>query len=226
MITLVGVGHVFGLDEHVKRIVHERTPGVVCLELDQERFEALKERSDERDPNPIFYILEKFQARIAHSYGATPGSEMLAAADSAREVGAKLALIDQDIRTTMVRLWKLLPIKEKVILFVNGFSSLFASKKRIAAEVERLRTDDSYMDEFTKDAPTFKQVLIDERNRHMADALLQMSKQTAGIVAIVGDGHVPGIASILAGSGAQVEVIRLRDIAKTEESNRFASFDF
>jgi pheromone shutdown protein TraB len=225
MITLIGVGHVFGLDEHVKRIIRERRPNVVCLELDQERFEALRERG-ERDPNPFFNLLERFQERIAHSFGATPGSEMLAGADAARDVGANVALIDRDIRVTLNRLLKVLPLKEKVILFVSGISSLFASKKRIDAELARIRTDDSYIDDFTKDAPMFKQVLIDERNEHMANAMLELSKGTLGIVAVIGDGHVLGVEKLLKDKGARTEVIRLRDIDKGEGSNRFASFRF
>lgn len=226
MITLIGVGHVFGLDEHVKRIIRERRPNVVCLELDQERFEALRERDGERDPNPFFNLLERFQERIAHSFGATPGSEMLAGADAARDVGANVALIDRDIRVTLSRLLKMLPLKEKVILFVSGITSLFASKKRIDAELARIRTDDSYIDDFTKDAPMFKQVLIDERNEHMANVMLEMSRRTAGIVAVIGDGHVLGVEKLLRDKGAQTEVIRLRDIEKGEGSNRFASFRF
>jgi len=226
MITLIGVGHVFGLDEHVKRIIRGRRPSIVCLELDQERFEALRERDGERDPNPVFNLLERFQERIAHGFGATPGSEMLAGADAAREVGAKVALIDRDIRITLNRLLKLLPLKEKVILFVSGISSLFASKKRINAELARIRTDDSYIDDFTKGAPMFKQVLIDERNEHMANAMMEISKGIAGIVAIIGDGHVLGVEQLLKEKGVQTEVIRLRDIEKGVESNRFASFSF
>jgi pheromone shutdown protein TraB len=226
MITLVGVGHVFGLDAHVKRIIHELHPGIVCLELDGERFEALREGFTGEDPNPFFNLIERFQNRIAKGFGSTPGSEMLAAAEASREVGARIALIDRDIRVTINRLLRLLPIKEKVILIVSGISTLFASKKWIQKELTRIQNEDSYIDEFTKDLPTFRRILIDERNEFMALRIMDLSRENSEIVAIIGDGHVPGVERILREKGIHLEVIRLRDIQKGKITNRVAAYRF
>jgi pheromone shutdown protein TraB len=53
-------------------------------------------------------------------------------------------------------------------------------------------------------------VLIDDRNKHMAGMLDSLSTKHKNIVAVVGDGHIPGLLQSL--KSAEVETIRLKDI--------------
>lgn len=225
-ITLAGVGHVFNLDENIRTLIRCRMPEVVCLELDRERFEALRNRESGRETNPVYLFLESFQRRIAEGYGAEVGGEMLVAAETAREVGARVALIDRDARWTVSRLWRLMPLKEKVLLTVMGISSLLSSRKKIDEEIERIRSDDAYVDEVTRVLPTFRRVLIDERDAYMSDAILEISRDAGEVVAVVGDGHVRGIAGILTSRGAKVDIVRLRDLESIRKTNCTATYIF
>src|SRR3989304_3904206 len=109
-------------------------------------------------------LLAGFQERIARDYGGQVGDEMLSAAGAAREVGARLALIDQDSRLLLPRLWKSLPFEERVKAAVAVLTGLFVRKKSVERELKRYETDQkAYLDEFSQQFPTIRRILIDER---------------------------------------------------------------
>lgn len=206
MLTLVGVGHVFNISEALDKIIVERRPGAVALELDRMRYAALKSGAGPSGKG-LYAILARFQERLAESYGTTPGAEMIAAADSGKKVGAEVCLIDMDARLLWKRLWSSMKIREKFYLFFGSFASLFARKKTMDAEIERLQRDpESFVDEFEKKLPTAKRIIIDERNVHMAKNIEHLLERHSHVVAVVGDGHIPGIASLILG---EKEIIRL-----------------
>jgi pheromone shutdown protein TraB len=41
MIVLIGTGHVFDLSSSLLKIFDEKTPDVICVELDKQRFQAI-----------------------------------------------------------------------------------------------------------------------------------------------------------------------------------------
>ena len=73
MITLIGTGHVFNLSSALIDIFDEKNPNVICVELDQQRLNALllKKTDPERykeasKNNPFIYkILARFQDNMA-----------------------------------------------------------------------------------------------------------------------------------------------------------------
>jgi len=66
-------------------------------------------------------------------------------------------------------------------------------------------------------------VLIDDRNMHMARNISELAKKHTNIVAVVGDGHVPGLLEAL--KPLEVEVIRLRDLRRPQtQASRGAEF--
>lgn len=78
-------------------------------------------------------------------------------------------------------------------------------------ELERYEEQgEDYMEEIGKSMPTIKKVLIDERNEHMAKYLLAIEERFGTVLALVGDGHVPGILRLIP-HGNKKE-IRLRDV--------------
>ncbi|MBN1677173.1 MAG: TraB/GumN family protein [Candidatus Thermoplasmatota archaeon] len=211
MITIVGVGHVFAISENVKDLIRSRRPEVVCLELDPGRYRALVHKEDSRKAPLQYRLLELFQKRMATKFGTEVGDEMVAAVDAAREVGAKVALIDMDAAMVFARLWKRMSFKEKMHLMGGAFAGLFASKERVEKELGKYEeSSDRYMELLGEGFPSIKEVLIDDRNKFMAGRLSELAAQHASIVAVVGDGHVPGIASGLEGS--EVETVRLKDL--------------
>lgn len=213
MITLLGVGHVFDLGASIRTAIQRRAPKVVALELDPARFAYLMNRTP-RAPRPsVFGLLAGFQARIAEQYGVQVGDEMVAAAKAAQEIGCPVALIDQDSRITLTRAWQAMTLPERVRLVVFALGGLFVRRKRVEAELDRFYQDErGYLEQFAKELPTVKRVLIDERDAHMADALRQLHAAKGEVVAVVGDGHVDGLQKLL--QGTPLDVIRLRELVR------------
>jgi len=211
MITIIGVGHVFAISENVKGLIRSKRPEVVCLELDPGRYRALMHREESRGVPLQYRLLSIFQKRMAAKFGTEVGDEMVAAVEAARETGAKVALIDMDAASVFARLWKRMSFREKVHLLGGAFVGLFASKERVEKEMDRYEeSSDQYMELLGQGFPSIKEVLIDDRNRFMANRLSELAAQHSSVLAVVGDGHVNGIASEL--SGSDVETIRLKDL--------------
>ncbi|MEM0343232.1 MAG: TraB/GumN family protein [Thermoplasmata archaeon] len=215
MITLIGVGHVFAISEKVRQAIIARRPDVVCLELDPARYDALV-RKDRRGRVPFQYrLLGYVQRRLAAKFGSEVGDEMLAAAAAAGEIGAKIALIDMDAARVFALLWRRMSFREKLRMFGGAFVGLTMSRERIEREMERYEEhEESYIEILGAGLPTVKEVLIDDRNRHMARNIAELSKKHANIVAVVGDGHIPGLLEAL--KPLEVEAVRLRDLRQTQ----------
>jgi pheromone shutdown protein TraB len=213
MLTLLGVGHVFDLERSIRDAIQRRAPKVVALELDPARFAYLMNRQPRPTRISVFAMLAQFQSRIAEQYGVQVGDEMVAAARAAREMGCELALIDQDSRITLARAWQAMPFAERVRLIVFAVSGLFVRRKRVEAELDRFYQDEhGYLEQFAKELPTVKRVLIDERDVHMADALRQLHAAKGEVVAVVGDGHVDGLGKLL--QDVPLDVVRLRELQR------------
>ncbi len=213
MLTLLGVGHVFDLAPSIRDAIQRRAPKVVALELDPARFAFLMNRPPQPVRLSVFGMLAQFQARIAEQYGVQVGDEMVAAAKVAREMGCELALIDQDSRVTLARAWQSMSFAERVRLVVFAVSGLFVRRQRVEAELDRFYQDErGYLEQFAKELPTVKRVLIDERDAHMADALRQLHAAKGEVVAVVGDGHVDGLQKLL--QGTPLDVVRLRELVR------------
>jgi pheromone shutdown protein TraB len=109
------------------------------------------------------------------------------------------------------KLWRKMSLKEKVGLFVGAFAGLVASKETVEREMEHYTANDAeYIEKMADGFPTIKAVLIDERNRFMADRISSLASAHGNIVAVVGDGHVPGMLEAL--RPHQVEAVRLKDL--------------
>ncbi len=211
MITLLGVGHVFDLGAAIREAIRRRNPKVVALELDQERFAYLMNRTPRAPRASVFGLIAEFQARIAEQYGVQVGDEMVAAAKAAQELGCPVALIDQDSRVTLTRAWQFMPFEERVRLVISALGGLFVRRKRVEAELDRFYQDESgYLAQFARELPTVKRVLIDERDARMAQALRNLHVSRGDVVAVVGDGHIEGLSGRL--QGEPLEVVRLREL--------------
>lgn len=211
MITLVGVGHVFAISDSVKAVIRSRRPEVVCLELDPGRYHSLTHKDEARSVPLQYRLLAYFQTRMADKFGTQVGDEMLAAAEAAGEVGARVALIDMDAARVFGQLWRKMSLKEKVSLFGGAFVGLLVSKEKVEEEMNRYEGNEAqYIETLGTGFPTIKEVLIDDRNKHMADALRSLSSQHGSIVAVVGDGHVPGLMEQL--KLLNPEAVRLKDL--------------
>jgi pheromone shutdown protein TraB len=209
MITLVGVGHVFDIAAQVKQVIQERSPGAVCIELDQERYEALRHPKERGDVPLPYKLLAFMQKRMAHQYGGEVGNEMLAAADEAKEINANLLLIDAEAGNLFNRLWLEMSFRERVLLMVASLGGLLMTRKRIDNEIENFQDNEAiYLEQMGKEFPTIKRVLIDERNQIMGGRIMGAELRFGKVVALVGDGHIDGIAALI--NRPDIEVIRLK----------------
>lgn len=213
MIVLVGVGHVFNLSSQIEEIVKIARPNMVCVELDPYRYQALLEkrrgegeggiRGGRSDAPLIFQILARFQEAMARSYNVMAGGEMLAAVDVAREVGAKVALIDMDIHTVLQRFRGRNTMLERVKLMaymaMAFVVALIRPKKRknvktIEEEIKDFEKDpDTYIKELEAQFPILKRELIDARDEHMARNVMALRGRYERVVVVVGAGHINGM---------------------------------
>ena len=223
MITLIGTGHVFDISDSIRNILDDKSPDIICVELDAQRYNAimLKKTNPEkyqeaRKKTPFLYkMLGDFQDGIAKQYGVSAGDEMLSAIKYSQEHQLPFAFIDREARNLFQRMIKEMSISEKFRLFFSGFAGLFVSKKKVESEIEKLdRNFDSYLEQVSDKFPTIKRVLIDERNEFMTKKLLSLTSNYENIVAVMGDGHVPGIEKMLSEKNVEFNTIRLRDLRK------------
>lgn len=229
MIVLVGVAHVIDVSQQIGQMVSYYSPGAVGVELDPSRYQAL--RDGERSSNvPLAYrLLSLMQRRLAEQFGGEVGAEMLAAVEAARANNAQVVFVDKDAGRMFGSLLQRMTLKERVLMVVSSVSGLFMSRKRVERELKEFQeNEEAYMEVMAREYPTVKRVLIDERNEHMAQAILRAEGEHGSVLAVIGDGHVEGIRRILARQ--DLVSYRLKDLRDLQlppkGSNSEVSFSF
>ena len=221
MIILIGTGHVFNLSQGLLNIFDEKQPEILCVELDKQRYDALmaKHANPEgyknmrRDVPIIYKLLSRFQDGMAKEYGVVAGEEMLTTINYAKSHQLPVAFIDMNAQRLFSRMLKSMSFSERIKLLFSGFAGFFINKKRVEKEIGKIEKNfDKYLDEIGNKFPTIKRVLIDERNQYMAKQLETANEKYERIVAVVGDGHIPGLSEILTKKELVFETIRLNEI--------------
>jgi pheromone shutdown-related protein TraB len=207
-ILLVGTAHVSREStELVTDIIAEEQPDTVCVELCESRYQSIRQTDRWREMDIIKVVKEKkalfllsnlmlasFQKRIASKFGIQPGAEMLAAIESAETAGARLHLADRDIRTTLSRTWRAMSLWSRIKIMFQFLASLGDVGEISEEEIERMKQEDmlqSVLSEVERSFPAVRRILIDERDRYLAEKIRTAPGRR--IVAVVGAGHVPGI---------------------------------
>jgi len=194
MIRIVGTSHVS--QESIKRIdesFEENQPDVICLELDAGRLNSLMTDNPAKPQNMLHRVLSSLQKYIGSKTGMMPGQEMLYAYEKAKKQDMEIYLIDRDINITLGRINNVRR-KEKVkALFLMPFS-LLGTKfdyKSIPDEEALEELTNHFKEQF----PGLYQVLVEERDNYMAEALktVQEEHEDESIVAVVGAAHKKGL---------------------------------
>ncbi|MDR1411813.1 MAG: TraB/GumN family protein, partial [Spirochaetaceae bacterium] len=213
-IILVGTAHVSreSINE-VDRVIREENPGMVCVELDAERFASIsrKENWEKLDIVKIFkegkgfllmanLTLASFQRRMGLELGVKPGEEMKTAVETATELGIPHSLCDREVQLTLRRAWARCGLWSKCKLLATLASSAFSTEKLSETEIEKLKNLselDGMMAELADYLPKVKETLIDERDRYLAAKIWAAAADARDgsrkIVAVVGAGHIQGI---------------------------------
>jgi pheromone shutdown protein TraB len=227
MITLIGTGHIFQLTQILLSIFDEKQPEVIAVELDINRYRSLLMKHTNPDQieqmqkkQPFIYrTLGKYQQDLAEQFGVSAGDEMLTSILYTQSHQIPCACIDMDAQKVLNQLIKQMTIREKMKFFFSGLSGFFISKKKLDSEIAKLEQNvDSYMEEMAKIFPTIKKVLIDQRNQYMVKNLMKLTEKHENIIAVVGDGHVPGLSDLLKNKELAFETIRLRELRSYNSS--------
>jgi len=209
LVYIVGTAHVSKESvEDVRRTVEAVRPDAIAVELCPARHKAqtdayawrkmdiLKILKDKKAVLLLTQlVLSSFYRRIGERLGVQPGAEMLEGIRLAEETGATLVLADRDIQITFKRVWGYLGFWNKCKLLAHLVGSVFESEQLDSQTVEQLKKQDelaAIMSEFAEKFQQIKERLIDERDIYLAQKIRRATCKT--LVAVVGAGHVEGIA--------------------------------
>ena len=219
MMTMIGTGHVFNISEQVSFIVKHTWPDAVLVELDERRYAALmNDKVDKKisESLPKLYRgAAEYQNRASEENGVLPGSELLAAINAGKVVGADIICIDKDAEQTMREIEEEMSFFERTRYSVSSVTdNLFRKKKLNPAHSDFAADEERYFQNMRRKFPTLVEKLIDERNIFMAEKIRDALEKYKNIVVVVGDGHVRGIRELL--GGTIIDTIRLADMMDQE----------
>jgi len=144
--------------------------------------------------------LSAYQRRLAEQLGIEPGAELKRAVTLAEARGLKLELIDRNVGLTFRRASAQLGFWGRMKLLSGLALGLVTREEMSAQDIERLKTGDmleASFSEFAKSTPALYTAVIAERDRYMAARLRQMAAGTREVLAVVGAGHLAGLADHL-----------------------------
>ncbi|SFE43094.1 TraB/GumN family protein [Alteribacillus iranensis] len=205
---LIGTAHVSrqSVDE-VKQVIESEQPDAVCIELDEQRFQAMMEGNKWKDMN-IFQVIKErksslllmnlaissFQKRMAKQFGIEAGQEMKQGIESAEHIGAELVLADRNIQITFARIWREVGFWGRAKLLMGIILSIFSKDTITEKELEEMKSQDTLnavLHELTETFPRLKKPLVDERDQYLSHKIKEAPGEK--IVAVLGAAHVPGI---------------------------------
>jgi pheromone shutdown-related protein TraB len=216
-IKLVGTSHIAKKSvAEVRKVITQLEPDIVGVELDINRFHSLM-GTKERKIN--FKDIVKFggfgfvfamvgqwiQKKLGDRVGVVPGADMKAAILTARNVKAQIWLVDQPINITLYKLSKEVSIWEKLRLVLYLiFSPLDKTNRQMMKKInlDDVPPDnliDKLISELKDKFPNIYRVLVDDRNKYIANAVNKIQKKypEKDIVVVVGAGHLKGIKKLI-----------------------------
>ena len=222
--TLLGTAHVSKASiDAVMAAIDSGRFDAVAVELDEQRHKALTQpdalaqldlvkviREKKVAPFAANLALAAYQRRLAEQLGIEPGAELKAAATEAVARGLSMQLIDRDVGITFRRIMQGLSWWDRAKLISSVAAGLFDREEVSADDIERLKEGDmleSSFGEFARETPTLYATLIDERDQYMAAKLRERTDGANHVLAVVGAGHLKGMAKYLAGEQGAPEAL-------------------
>ena len=205
---IVGTAHISQQSaDLVRKVIENEKPDTVCVELDQQRYKALREqkkwenldlktiaRQKQLATLLITLLLSSYQKRLGKKLGVMPGVELLEATKVADEHNIPVELCDRDVRITMRRAWNSLSFFKKMQLLTSGLAGVFSEQEISEEQLAEIRKKDvlnEMMNELGEVMPVLKTVLIDERDSYITQKMIE--SKGVKIVSVVGAGHMSGI---------------------------------
>lgn len=211
-IYLVGTAHVSRESvDLARRVIDEIRPRSVAVELCDARLRALQDPERWKSMDVVQAIREgrghvllsqlllaAFQKKLGAMTAVRPGAEMLEAVSAAHDISASIILADRAIRTTLKRVWANLGFFSALKLISTIIVGLLTGEQVKPEDIEKLKERDALsaaLEEFGHVFPDVQHTLIAERDSYMAEMIRGASAYP--VVAVVGAGHIPGVARIL-----------------------------
>jgi len=212
-LTIIGTSHISKHSvEEVKEHILTKNPEIIPIELDRLRAHALlskKKKIKLTDIKKIgmtgiiFSLIGGYiEKKLGKLVKTKPGSEMLMAIRLAKKGKIPILLMDQDIRITLKKISKRMPLREK-LRFLNDLIFSNQNKKELEKiDISKVPTEkliEEITKGFKKRYPILYTILITERNEIMAKNLnnLMTNNKDKKILAIMGAGHKKEIEKIL-----------------------------
>ncbi len=209
--TLLGTAHVSKASvDAVRGAIASGAYDQIAVELDPQRLLALT------DPGALATLdlikvlregktalfaanlaLAGYQRRLAEKLGIEPGAELLVAATEAKALDLPLHLIDRDVGLTFRRALRRLGWWGRARISAGLLAGMVANEDVDEAQIERLKEGDmleSAFSEFASATPELYETIIAERDRYMAARLRQSTGGAREVLAVVGAGHLQGLA--------------------------------
>lgn len=211
-IYLLGTAHVSSESaDEAYELIREIKPDSVCIELDADRLQSIKNQDRWNDTDIISVIKQKksafllaniilsaYQKRLADKFGISAGQEMIESIRAADETGANIITVDRSLRTTFLRIWRKLRLWDKMKLLYAVLFSFADDEEVTQQDIEKLKTQDmleSALSELGDSFPSLKKYLVDERDIFLSQSIKNAPGNT--IVAVVGAAHTPGIRKLI-----------------------------
>lgn len=197
--------------EEARSVVREIRPTVVAVELDHERYEHLSNPDAHQEiatmpltgdtAQDLMQQLAAMEQALGGITGSNVGDEMMAAIEEGRAVGAKIALIDRPMKTTIQAMMRV-PLDELYGLIKTLPDATKDIEESGATDIlDMLKQDgavDDILEQFRSEFPGLTKVLIEERDQYLAQALHFILNDVQGkIVAVLGAGHIQGVKAAL-----------------------------
>ncbi len=208
-ITLIGTAHVSKKSALiVEETIRQLKPDNVCIELDENRYENIVNNSNKWEETDLInvikekkstfllinLILSSYQKRLAAEFDISPGQEMIAGINTAKEVGSEITLADRDLRTTFMRIFRKITFIEKMKILIGGVSGAFEEGTLTNDDIENLKESDfieNALNEMGANFPSIKTYLVSERDEYLSHKI--KNARGENIVAVIGAAHMEGV---------------------------------
>jgi pheromone shutdown-related protein TraB len=223
--TLLGTAHVSRASvDAVVDAVKNGTFDAVAVELDPQRLQAMTDPDALAKMDLVQVIrngktalfaanlaLAAYQRRLAEQLGIEPGAELKRAVLEARQRDLPVHLIDREVGLTFKRAADRLGFWQRAKMGGGLLAGLFVDEEVADHDIEKLKQGDilaSSFSEFASDSPELYDTVIAERDRYMAARLRESHGDSREVLAVVGAGHLQGLARHLREEPRAPEAVR------------------
>ncbi|MEM4756083.1 MAG: TraB/GumN family protein [Candidatus Woesearchaeota archaeon] len=217
-ILLLGTSHLArGSAQEIEHMFSQYQPDVIALELDSHRLSALLHPQRRTSywallrkagiAGFLFALLGRFLSRrIGKVLNTEPGIDMLTGFWLAKKNKKRILLVDQDISVTL-RAISGIPFRKKCRMLWVTIKGFFSAQNQSMPSLHTADLSAAPSPAFVAQAlhliqewyPELYAILIEQRNQHIAKALLTYHRQHPEhrILVILGAGHLVGVEQLL-----------------------------